>query len=281
MRRIIKKVVDASAAKKKQKAINDSINTSKAVLDGLKVVKKDIEKEVEKTKAQRDKVVSEVDNASFQLNKIKDEIKKLEEARAAESSEFQDINDRLMGAQKSYKILSKDVEALEKEKSEKQKAVDEEVKTTLSNTRADLEMARIEYNELEANKNELQKQVLSQERLVKELKEQQRERGQQIKKLEKDIKASEDLLESKNMANLKASEKIRGLHEEIEKLNIEAKDHQTKVNELEDAKKGAEKELDNIKNVTLGFVRREARLKSLVPQLKELYAKAGIEIDIK
>ena len=281
MRRIIKKVVDASAAKKKQKAINDSINTSKAVLDGLKVVKKDIEKEVEKTKAQRDKVVSEVDNASFQLNKIKDEIKKLEEARAAESSEFQDINDRLMGAQKSYKILSKDVEALEKEKSEKQKAVDEEVKTTLSNTRADLEMARIEYNELEANKNELQKQVLSQESLVKELKEQQRERGQQIKKLEKDIKASEDLLESKNMANLKASEKIRGLHEEIEKLNIEAKDHQTKVNELEDAKKGAEKELDNIKNVTLGFVRREARLKSLVPQLKELYAKAGIEIDIK
>jgi myosin protein heavy chain len=280
MRRIIKKVVDASAAKKKQKAINDSINSSKAILDGLKVVKKDVEKEVDRVKRQRDKVIEEVGNASFQLNKIKDEIKKLEEARAAESSEFNNVYDKLLGAQKSYKILSKDVEALEKEKSEKQKAVDDEIKTTLSNTRDDLDMARIEYNELEANKNELQKQVLSQEALVKDLKEQQRERGQQIKKLEKDIKASEDLLASKNLANLKASEKIRGLHEEIEKLNIEAEDHKLKVKELEDAKKGAEKELENIKNVTLGFVRREARLKSLVPQLKELYSKAGIEIKL-
>jgi len=280
MRRIIQTIVDASASKKKQAAVLASINTEKANLDDLIAREKEVSQKIEQLKKNRDKVFGEVENAEKVLQEIKEKRNKREQDLAKVSGDYQSVRDRLLGAQGAYKSLSNDVKILERTIIEKQQEADRKVVDVLSSTREDLRMAKIEYSALEAGKNDLEKKVAEQARLVDELKEKRLERMKKIAQLEKDIKASENLLASKNLANLKASEKIRGLHDEINRLNNDAEKNKNDIAKLAESKKKAEDELEKIKNITLAFVRREVRLKALIPELKELYSRAGIEIDL-
>jgi len=280
MRRIIKKIVEQSAIKKKQKAITDSINSEQARLDGFTIIKKDIREEIKVLKGDRDRIFKEVDNANSILTNTKDEVEKLSHAKTQAASDFTIASQRLEGAQTSYKSLEKSVvklsDDIEKKKGKEKAMIQESVSTTQKK----LDSIVIEYNEAEADKKDVDNKLESARGVLGSVSQEIKDKEKVLVNTKKAVTKIDELLMTKKKASVEASEKIRGLHDKIVELEKAAKEKDSELKVITGKKDTAEEELDKIKRITLGFVRREARMKSLVPKLKELYKEAGIDIQL-
>lgn len=276
----ISQIFTPALIKKKAEEVAKAVARDESLLGGLIEQQKDADARLKSLQASRDKLLLENQTIEDSLYQMRERIKKVESAYQVVSSQYVDADARLKAARDSYAKLEKEAGKLAVEITQKKQDKDKEIKDAISTTLKNLESVNLRYDEKGAKLYDIEKQIANKQAILDKLVQDIKDNEQKQRVLVVDNDKLVKSLEEKRVSMGKASEKITGLHDEINRLKVEAIKKEDEYKEKERIAKEAEENLLKIKNITLGFVRRESQMQELIPKLKEMYAKAGLDIDL-
>lgn len=281
MRRIFqKKEVSKSKEKEQQKAIILSVNQSKKQKEVIESESKQLKTEILQDKRLYADLTEQIKNlkkeegsCGSRVKKLKDEILVLEEKRDSLQINIDDKTSVLKSIQENIeseqKKAEKELRRLDDIKNERHKTLHGEILTVeklLADKRAQLDVAS-------KSEEQIAQSVATKQREQKAIDASIAKRVQELAQINYDLAETEAQKRRAEEEVRDAKKRLSSIEAEIAVFDAEIKAKEAKIQEAEVQALNKRKEI-------VALIKREKRLEELIPTIRDLYAKAGITIDI-
>jgi len=282
MRRILRgdKKPDKSKEKQKQKDLLAAINRDKQTQGYVEKRIKELEAHLKERERHADALEKDIDGqhtVNIKLNKL---IKKLEDSIRPLQSEKDLLERKIKSLEHSLMVMREKVNR-EGTKTEAEMKRLDKVRNDRHKELHDSVVA-VE-RELARKQAELAVKTKSEEQIGKSISDMEREKKQMdtsiARRMEELAKINMDIAENKVQAD-KARRDLESLDNELKRVKETIDRYDDEIEEKAGLVKKAEQEAEDKRHTIVSLVRREQRLNELIPTIKDLYAKAGIDIDI-
>ena len=281
MRRILKqKTEDKSAAKKKRDALMSSItaegqNKTRLIKEqeelstdiiGLQTVHKHEMGKVTEVRGKRQDEEKKLKGVQEKLIPLQSELAEVEVALRNKKSEVvkarADLDGVLKKSQEEHlSLLDINDQTLSKRKREIREA-----EKTLTNRKSELSILTQEEGRVVDAIQNKKSETISLEKTLKL-------RASELSDMEKERKEAEDNIFLTKEKLVKANDDLNSADASLVEKNSELQIKEAEV-------KNKEKEVETKRNMLVALVQKEDRINELIPEIKSIYAKAGINIKI-
>lgn len=266
-----------------------------------KELQKNILRSVNEEKQNRDKVKKETKNLTENLEKkerdyllITNQINELKKAQAKGEEKRDKLHEEILTLEEKRDLLKLDIDGLEKD------VHSAKIKLSLARGETEKEITRLDNLKNERHSS-LNKEVVALEKTIAEkqakidiltineekigatIEQRGREkiamdasiarRMQELAQINYDIATTQE--QSK-----RAKDELNRMNERLARVEKELTDFDKEIEKREKQVAKAEKQALEKRNEVIALVKREQRLNELIPAVRDLYAKAGIKIDL-